>query len=294
MKASIEYIRIIAVVLITFTHTKHNFNEGWEYFAIEIIPTYGTVILSIVSGFLYFKYSRKKENLFYKKVKSLAIPYLFANLIVMSIALALKFLLNIDLINRLDYDYKLITEGILALNKAPINPPTYFIRDIFVIFSILAFFTQKEYRALFIIIPLIVFGKLFLRIDIACLFALGAFYAEVQHRLPKVFLFLALVIINCIIAYININYLKYPFGFLLFVLLMNINTDSNLKTGRYSYLLHLYHSPIIVATFPIMSKLTSAPITSIFSQVILAILITYLFFLVTKPFPKWKILSGGR
>ena len=42
------------------------------------------------------------------------------------------------------FDLSLITEGLLSLSNEPINPPTYFIRDIFLLFCILAFFKKKS------------------------------------------------------------------------------------------------------------------------------------------------------
>jgi hypothetical protein len=85
MKPSIELIRLLAVILITFTHTRHQLDEGLLYFVVEKLPTYGTVILSIVSGYLYVSISRHKPNIFYRKIKSLAIPYLIANLSILTI-----------------------------------------------------------------------------------------------------------------------------------------------------------------------------------------------------------------
>ena len=54
MKSSIELIRLLALVLIVFTHTRNNLESGIAYFIVEKIPAFGTAILSIVSGYLYF------------------------------------------------------------------------------------------------------------------------------------------------------------------------------------------------------------------------------------------------
>ncbi len=77
MKPSIELIRLLAVLLITFTHTRNNLTEGISYFIVEELPKLGTAILSIISGYLYFEVSRKKENLFKKKNKNAinTLPY---------------------------------------------------------------------------------------------------------------------------------------------------------------------------------------------------------------------------
>ena len=69
MKPSIELIRLIAVILIVFTHTKNELEYGIAYVIVEQIPPYGTAILSIISGYLYFEVSRHKQNLFFKKIK---------------------------------------------------------------------------------------------------------------------------------------------------------------------------------------------------------------------------------
>lgn len=79
MKPSIELIRLIAVVLITYTHTRHELDNGIVYFIVEWLPIFGTAILSIMSGYLYYTISRKKDHLFQKKIKSLAIPFMIAN-----------------------------------------------------------------------------------------------------------------------------------------------------------------------------------------------------------------------
>ena len=147
MKPSIELIRLVAVFMITFTHTRHQLEEGWLYFLVEILPTYGTAILSVISGYLYFTVSRKKKYLFQKKVKSLAIPYLIANVSVVMLVLFSYYVLGFNPLNRLGIGPELFTEGVLALNMEPVNPPTYFIRDIFLVFAVIALLTQKEWRS---------------------------------------------------------------------------------------------------------------------------------------------------
>lgn len=117
-------MRLVAVILIVFTHTRNDLTNGISFFIIEKIPTFGTAILSIVSGYLYFEISRLKPNLFLNKIKSLAIPYLIANVLILSMVLFFKYVLGYDSLNRLPYDYTLLTEGIFALNSVPINPPT--------------------------------------------------------------------------------------------------------------------------------------------------------------------------
>lgn len=115
MKSSIEFIRILAVILIAFTYTRNNLTEGFTYYLFEIITTYGTAVLSIISGYLYFEITRKKEHLFWNKCKSLALPYLIANVSILILVLFCNYVLGYNALNRLTYDYTLITEGVLLL-----------------------------------------------------------------------------------------------------------------------------------------------------------------------------------
>lgn len=293
MKSSIELIRLIAVILVVFTHTRNELTSGIAYFIIEKIPTIGTAILSIVSGYLYFEVSRFKKNLFLKKIKSLAIPYLIANIVVLLLVLFVYHVLDYNSLNRLTYDYTLITEGILSLNAPPINPPTYFVRDILVIFSVIALITQREFKSLFLIIPLLLFGTLILRIDVAFLFLIGCVYAKLKDKLDKKTLIAISLIIGAFVGVFFIDYLKFPLSFLIFILLIDLQFKF-INTGRFSYLLHLYHSPIIVIAYPLLKQYIENPLYLIASQIITALLIVYLFFLITKKYKFLGIISGGR
>ena len=82
---SIEMLRLLSVALLTLTHTKHGITGGVSYFIVETLPTYGTSLLSIISGFLYLEYSSKSPDLMTKKVRTLLVPYLTSNLLVVSL-----------------------------------------------------------------------------------------------------------------------------------------------------------------------------------------------------------------
>ncbi|MGO3238195.1 MAG: acyltransferase family protein [Psychroflexus halocasei] len=293
MNSSIELIRLIAVILIVFTHTRNGLESGIAHFIVEGIPPFGTAILSIISGYLYFEISRHRKNLFFKKVKSLAIPYLIANIIVLILVLLAKYILGYDALNRLNFDFSLITEGIFSLNSPPINPPTYFIRDIFIIFTIIALITQRELKSLFVIIPFLLFGTLILRLDVAFLFLIGVLYSKYKNNINKKFLILTAIIMSLILGFFFIPFLKFPVSFLIFILLIDVKL-SFYKTGRFSYLLHLYHSPIIVISYPLLSLFIENPIIKIIAQITTALVFVFVFFMITKKFNFLKILSGGR
>ena len=293
MKSSIELIRLIAVILIVFTHTRNELEYGIAYFIVERIPTFGTAILSIISGYLYFEISRHRQNLFFRKIKSLAIPYLIANISVLILVLIAYYVFGFDTLNRLSFDCSLITEGIFSFNSPPINPPTYFIRDIFIIFSIIALITQKEFKTLFVIIPFLLLGALVLRLDVAFLFLIGILYSKYKNNIDKKILTITALVASIVLGVFYNDFLKFPFSFLTFILLINIQLPF-LNTGRFSYLLHLYHSPIIVISYPILSSFIENPILKIVAQILIAIFFVYLLFLITKKYTFLKILSGGR
>lgn len=293
MKSSIELIRLVAVIMITFTHTRHSFESGITYFIIEKLPLYGTAILSVISGFLYYNVSRKKKKLFDKKVKTLAIPYLIANVVVLLPVLILNFIFDYNILNRLSYDSSLILEGIFSLNSPPINPPTYFIRDIFIIFSIIALITQKEFKTLIILIPFILFGTLILRFDVAALFIIGLIYGHFQNFFKKFYFIFFSFILSIVFAIWFPDFLKLPVSFLIFVIAIDINFKF-CNTGRYSYLLHLYHTPIIIISYPIYSMFINNALLLVFAQIIIALIVVFIIFLLTKKYEILKILSGGR
>ncbi len=293
MKYNIEFIRLLAVVLITFTHTRHHIEEGFTYYLIEVVPTYGTLFLSLISGYLFFKNSRTNPQLFANKFKSLAIPYLIANLMVLLPVLVLK-MCGIDVLNRLTFDYTLITEGIFSLNSPPINPPTYFIRDLFMIFLFIDLLMNRNYKLLLIIIPYATFGQIMLRYDILALFTIGALYARYkEYFLKKMLVPIALTGLSVLSFFYFPDYQRYVITTLLFIFLIDIEMMF-INVGGFTYLLHLYHSPIIVITFPLLNKFIENEIWSVICQISLAVLGAFILFRFTRQFKQLKIASGGR
>jgi hypothetical protein len=186
-----------------------------------------------------------------------------------------------------------LIDGIFSLNTTPINPPTYFIRDIFIIFSIIALVTQREFKTLLIIIPFLLFGTLILRLDVAFLFLIGILFSKYKSYLDKKYLIIITILISLIFSIYFTDFLKFPISFLVFILLIDIQFNFY-NTGRFSYLLHLYHSPIIVISYPILSAFIDNPILKIAAQILIALIFTYLFFLISKKFKFLEIMSGGR
>jgi hypothetical protein len=293
MKYNIELIRLIAVVLITFTHTRHHLESGVLFFIVESVPKVGTLLLSIISGYLYWTISRTKTNLLQKKIKSLLIPYLISNILIIVIAVGLYVFFNINFLNRLSYDFSLITEGLLSLHVPPINPPTYFIRDIFVVFLMIDLLKNKNLKTLLFLIPILIFGKLLIRVDILLLFILGTATPFILNKFNKKALYILFVFASLLIYIYLPEYIKYPLAYLIFVLVIDINIKF-VKTGGYSYILHLYHAPLMMLIYPFLASHNLNDPLSILLQIIFAIVMTFVIYLITRKIKFLQIISGGR
>ena len=293
MKGNIELLRIVCVVLLVFTHTRHNFEDGIMHFILYDLPKYGTLILSIISGYLYYSISRKNKNLFEKKIKSLAIPFLFANLSVVIIVSVIFVFFDLNYLNRLSFDSGLILEGIFSLNSPPINPPTYFIRDIFIIFVLVEILINKKFKLIFLLLPFALFGELILRYEILVLFVVGIVVSKYLNNKNQKYIQLTLLILVFLAYLFYEPIMKHLISIFIFVSIINMNVKF-FNVGGYTYLLHLYHSPVIVFIYPLLSNYISNIYWLVFSQIILSIIMVYLLFLITRRFTVLKILSGQR
>ena len=293
MKGSFEFARLICVLLLIFTHTRHNYSEGLTYFILEEVPKIGTLILSLISGYLYYSVSRKNKNIFEKKVKSLLIPYLIANISVLSLVVIANFIFEINFLNRLDFNFDLFFEGIIALNSPPINPPTFFIRDIFIIFVLIEIFRNKKYFLLVLILPLAIYGELILRYEILYLFVIGLITAKYSEKLGKSAIILIIAIFWLPLFYFNIAEIKHLLSILFFIGILSVNLNFK-NVGGFTYLLHLYHSPIIVFVYPIISYYFSNQLVLVISQIILSIIFIYALYFLTRKITFLKLISGQR
>ena len=293
MKYNLEFLRFFAVILVTFTHTRNNFTGGWEMLVFEDFPKIGTLVLSVISGYLYSEVTYDRKNLFRDKLKKLYLPYLFANSIVIVLVL-LASALGYNFLNRYSIDSKLFTEGLFAFTVPPVNPPTYFIRDLFITFILIDLFKNKNYKVLFVVIPLLIFGKLFIRVDIMLLFAVGVVISKYAAFIKKNYLYLIfLLAISSIIAFIKtpIDVYKYPLAFLFFMIMLQVQIKFY-NVGAFTYLLHLYHSPIIVFT-AFFLKIDN-PVLYVIVQILAAISGAFLLYTITRYVKPLKILTGGK
>ncbi len=298
MKKNIELIRLLAVILITFTHTRHNLTDadGLLFTVVELIPKVGTLLLSIISGYLFIQKANQRTTIIDRKVKSLVVPYLIANGVVLTLVLLANYILNLNFLNRLTYDYTLLTNGLLALNAEPINPPTYFIRDIFVIFVLIELVYYRNWKMLFFLLPLVIFGKLLLRYDILVLFILGCgigYWEDMIHKHIRWIAPTLLVVTIICVCFTVFSIYRYMIAFAIFIPLILIDIRFP-TTGGFSYLLHLYHSPIIVVSAPFIAKYVSSPLPFIGLQLLTVSIGVSLLYVLTRYVPQLRILSGGR
>lgn len=271
----------MGVILITFTHIRHGFADGPAYFLLEILPPYGTLVLSVISGYLFACHPLGKEILGVK-IRTLLIPYLVANLAVILPVLALH-MTGYDYLNRLPYDTTLISEGLFALHSPPVNPPTYFVRDLFALFCCIALFKRNWY-ALLVIVPLLVFGNLLLRYDIAVMFALGFALRKLSATGNQKWIITAVVLLTGICFYLSPEWnhcTRHCIAFLIFLWIVDLKIEFP-NTGGYTYCLHLYHTPVMIFLFPILHALWPNPYFEAASQIVLAALFSMLILLAIR------------
>lgn len=264
------------------------------YLLLEQIPLYGTLILSVISGFLYHEVTAGKGRLVQKKVHSLLIPYLIANIVVV-IPVGLSYLFfEYNFLNRLTFGPELLLDGIFAFSTAPVNPPTYFIRDLFVIFLIVEVLRRKNLYLFAGLILLTLFGELLLRFDILALFVCGALLSRFKtlytHLLwPSV---ITCLLLSLLLSAFEMPYDKHLISILFFLLVINWKISFK-DVGGYSYTLHLYHSPVIVVVFPILGAYISNPYLQVAGQLILVFSLTYIIYLLIRKL-KLNMMIGGR
>jgi len=290
---SIEIIRLTAVILITFTHIRHTFESGFMYVFLEQVPLYGTLILSIISGFLYAEVTARKPDLLRKKVRSLLIPFLIANLLVLIPALIFQ-QFGIDVLNRLEFGLELISTGLLSFDGPPINPPTYFIRDIFIIFVMIETIRTRNIYLFLGVLTFAFFGELLLRYDILVLFILGVFYSRNSDfiRSRKGIISLSLITIGILLFYFESSVNRHVFSLALFILLIDWKVNF-MNVGGYSYTLHLYHSPIIVVSYPLVVHYFDNPYVMVFLQVGVAYTLCYIGYQMIQKL-NLRFMIGGR
>ena len=220
------------------------------------------------------------------------IPFLIANILVIIPVIILNYF-GVDILNRLEVNWELLTTGLLSLNAPPINPPTYFIRDIFVIFVMIETIRTRNIFLFFGVLIFAWFGELLLRYDILVLFILGVIFSRqqdffLQRKWRGTTL---LILVSAALIYLESTYARHAIAVLLFLLMIDWKAQF-INVGGYTYTLHLYHSPIIVVCYPIFLKFTQNPYLLVALQVGAAYIFCYLFYLAIKKFQLGFVIGG--
>lgn len=293
MKYNLELLRLIAVCLITLTHSKIEFTDPQNIFLFEYLPMIGTPVLTLISGYLFAEVSIMRKDLLKNKIKTLLIPFLIANGSVLLLTF-IGSLMGFNVLSRLSLgDPSILYNGLLALQVPPVNPPTYFIRDIFVLFLIIDAFKNRHYYNLLFLLPLMFFGHVFIRNDIPVLFSVGFLVARLKNRakLMSVLKILSVPVAILLFVKTGVETYRYPIAIAFFLLTVNLHIKF-FDVGAFTYLLHLYHSPVLVILSSFI--IISSPVTELLVQIAVCYILIYILFRLTRYYKPLRILCGGK
>jgi len=279
-------------------------------------------VLTCISGYLLFKSQLHTQfsQLFIKKTKTIFIPLILFNL---PIALFIYYLQFNQLIDHQfstqlhPIDQTTWINAIFGLTAAPVNYPTNFLRDLYIvslmtpIFSILLRYIPIT--GLFIISFFFWFnfdGDIVLRSPMPIMFYFGGLMATTDVNIKsfdKYSAYLLTLFITLCIAIIyfkveNRNYLRLIAPFLIWpASALIVNTWLGkwfIRFSKYSFPIFLMQGPLLLVCWLLYKKfLISIPywIFWIITPIITAVTLTYLYKLSCIAFPKtMKFVFGGR
>lgn len=129
------------------------------------------------------------------------------------------------------------------------------------------------------------------------MFSIGAiiaiYYKYILQHKSKIITLIFLGTLLCFYYSKDIIVLKYPLAVLIFIFCASIKI-SFINVGAYTYLLHLYHSPIMVVSYPILAKYIANPTLNVIAQITVSIVSAWILHLAIKRYKKLKFICGGR
>ena len=131
--------------------------------------------------------------------------------------------------------------------------------------------------------------------DVISLFIIGWIIAIFKDYLGnrKFFLSLALISLILLSLYFQLFFpIKFLFAILIFLLFFNKKIEF-FNIGGYSYLLHLYHAPIIVITYPLLSFYIKGQVALVLFQFFTPVVSVLCIYRVLKS-QNIKVFTGGR
>src|SRR5690606_33030837 len=112
-----------------------------------------------------------------------------------------------------------------------------------------------------------------------------------KSQIKQIIVILLAIVSLLLIFKTGVSVYKYPIALLVFIWAISTKIKFY-NVGAYSYLLHLYHSPIIVCLYPLIKRISSNEFLLVLLQVVVSFVCGYLLYIVTRKIPCLRILCG--
>lgn len=233
-------------------------------------------VLTFISGFLLFgsALDQQPRKLASKKIKSILVPFLFFNTLLLAAAFAAQARFNITTsASLIPFDAMTWMNAAFGITSSPINYPLNFLRDLIVLMLLAPLFglLLRKSAVLGLVLVTLVFlnnfdGHLILRADMPIIFYIGGMAAIRKwdmtaldkFAVPALALFLALCAAIIYFKVANTTYLRLAAPFLIWPaasLLHNTRFgDWCAAMSRYSFFLFVAHAPVLMACWLIYGK----------------------------------------
>lgn len=284
--AILRFVMIIGVVVL---HTPLyipvvNIGSGWfdltKAFFQNAVFRSSVPVLACISGYLLFRsgLDQRYGELLRKKVRTLALPFLFFNLSLVLVLLIIESQFDLSFTYQLyPIDLTTLLNAALGLSASPLNYPLNFLRDLFVLMLLAPVFGWLLRRTGALALPVLaaIFlldadGDLILRSEMPLMFYLGGLAAVRKWDLQRcdrfawvfltTFVALCLAIVHFKIS--NNTFLRLVSPLLLWPAthLLAQSRAGNWLAGmsRYSFFIFLAHAPILVVTYAIYKRVDEA------------------------------------
>lgn len=275
--AMLRFVMIFGVIVL---HTPAyvpmwSVGSGWfdltkAYFQLAVFRA--TVpVLTVISGFLLFKACLDLEpaRLYRKKGRTILIPFLFFNLMLLPFALGAQLVAGVEMSSSLwPFDTRTWLTAAFGLYGSPVNYPLGFLRDLVVLILLAPLFgwMLRRYAWLGLALVGLVFllnfdGRLVQRDLMAVLFYVGGMAAVRgwnlrlldRHALVCLLLFLLACAAVVYLRFANTTYLRMAAPFLIWPASALLTTSPFrtrlLSWSKYSFFMFLAHAPVLMLTW---------------------------------------------
>ncbi|BDT60842.1 succinoglycan biosynthesis protein exoh [Massilia varians] len=237
-------------------------------------------VLTLISGYLLFRsgLDRHWGQLMKKKTRTILVPFLAFNLIVLAGAFGAQHYFGLSMAYQLvPFDLSTWMNAAFSIERSPINYPLHFLRDLFVLMALspLFGFVLRSTRPWIGLVAITIIsmnnldGILVLRTTMPIMFYLGGMAATRQwnllaldrYALPCLGLFLALCVCLVYFQIANTLYFRYLAPFLIWPaasLLQHTEMGRWLQSqSKTSFFIFLAHAPLLLMVSMAFDKLGS-------------------------------------